>query len=69
MEAGSKKRLKHLTGKKIKKKKLMEDAVIRLFSVSKLNHGENVIMDVLDKTGKALNCTTDNIYEFEYNGR
>lgn len=49
----------------MKKKELMEQAGISSFSIRKLSRGENVIMEVLGKICKVLNCTLDDICEFE----
>lgn len=65
MKASYKKLWKLLIDKDMKKKDLMEQAGISSFSIRKLNRGENVTMDVLGKICKALNCTLDDICEFE----
>jgi DNA-binding Xre family transcriptional regulator len=49
----------------MKKKELMEKAGISWFSIRKLNRGENITMDVFGNICKALNCTLDDICEFE----
>ncbi|MDF2800389.1 MAG: hypothetical protein K0S61_292 [Anaerocolumna sp.] len=66
MKANYKRLWKLLIDKDMKKKDLMEQANISSFSIYKLNRGENVTMDVLGKICKALNCTLDDICEFEY---
>ncbi|HWQ43229.1 MAG TPA: helix-turn-helix transcriptional regulator [Desulfosporosinus sp.] len=65
MKASYKRLWKLLIDKDMKKKELMEKAGISSFSIRKLNRGENVTMDELGKICKALNCTLDDICEFE----
>ena len=65
MKVSYKKLWKLLIDKDMKKKDLMEQAGISSFSIRKLNRGENITMEVLGKICKALNCTLDDICEFE----
>lgn len=65
MRASYKKLWKLLIDKNMKKKDLMQQAVISSFSIRKLNRGENITMEVLGKICKTLNCTLDDICEFE----
>jgi DNA-binding Xre family transcriptional regulator len=65
MKASYKKLWKLLIDKDMKRKELMEQAGISSFSIRKLSRGENVTMEVLGKICKVLNCTLDDICEFE----
>jgi DNA-binding Xre family transcriptional regulator len=65
MKASYKKLWKLLIDKGMKKRDLMEQASISSFSIRKLIRGENVTMEILGKICKALNCTLNDICEFE----
>ena len=56
MAASYKKLWKLLIDKDMKKKDLQ--------SLSKLNRGENVTVDILERICEALNCTTNDILDF-----
>lgn len=64
MAVSYKKLWKILIDKDLKKKDLEDQAKISHYTVSKLNRGENVTVDVLERICKTLNCTTDDIMEF-----
>lgn len=65
MKTSYKKLWKLLIDRDMKKKDLMARAQISSFTIRKLNRGENVTTDVLGKICKALNCSFDDICEFE----
>lgn len=65
MKTSYKKLWKLLIDRDMKKKDLMERAQISSFTIRKLTRGENVTTDVLGKICKALNCSFDDICEFE----
>lgn len=65
MKTSYKKLWKLLIDRDMKKKDLMERAQISSFTIRKLNRGENVTTDVLGKICKTLNCSFDDICEFE----
>ena len=48
----------------MKKKDLEEKAHVSHYTINKLNRGENITTDVLEKICNALNCTADDIMEF-----
>lgn len=63
------KRLWHiLLDRDMKKKELAQIAGISTYTINKLNKNENVTVEVLGKICKALNCTLDDIMEFEEDG-
>lgn len=47
----------------MKKKELSEKANISSYTINKLNRGENVNTDTLEKICRALDCTFDDIME------
>ena len=49
----------------MKKKKLAQIAGVSIYTINKLNKNENVTVEVLGKICRALNCTLDDIMEFE----
>ena len=59
MAASYKKLWKLLIDKDMKKKDLQS-----LSGISKLNRGENVTVDILERICEALNCTTNDILDF-----
>ena len=63
MSVSYKKLWKLLIDKDMKKKDLAETAKISLYTVSKMNRGENVNTDTIAKICVALNCTFDDIME------
>ena len=64
MAASYKKLWKLLIDKDLKKKDLQSLAGISNHTISKLNRGENVTVDILEKICEALNCTTNDILDF-----
>jgi DNA-binding helix-turn-helix protein len=49
----------------MKKKELAQIAGVSTYTINKLNKNENVTVEVLGKICRALNCTLDDIMEFE----
>ena len=49
----------------MKKKELAQIAGVSIYTINKLNKNENVTVEVLGKICRALNCTLDDIMEFE----
>lgn len=64
MAASYKKLWKLLIDKDLKKKDLIEIAEISSYTIKKLNRGDNVTVQILEKICKALDCTPDDIVEF-----
>ena len=64
MAVSYKKLWKILIDRDMKKKELQTMANISNYTVTKLNRGENVTVEVIGKICKALNCTADDIMEF-----
>ena len=64
MAVSYKKLWKLLIDKDMKKKDLETAANISNYTITKMNKGENVTVEVIDKICKALNCTADDIMEF-----
>lgn len=64
MEASYKKLWKLLIDKDMKKKDLQSLAGISNYTISKLNRGENVTVDILERICEALNCTINDILDF-----
>ena len=64
MAVSYKKLWKLLIDRDMKKKDLAELAGISSFTISKMNAGNNVTVEVLGKICTALNCTLDDIMEF-----
>ena len=63
------KRLWHiLLDRDMKKKELAQIAGVSTYTINKLNKNENVTVEVLGKICSALNCTLDDIMEFEEDG-
>ena len=54
---------KLLIDKDMKKKDLAEKANISSYTINKLNRGDNVNTDTLEKICCALNCSCDDIME------
>ena len=60
------KRLWHiLLDRDMKKKELAQISGVSTYTINKLNKNENVTVEVLGKICRALNCTLDDIMEFE----
>ena len=68
MAVSYKKLWKLLIDRDMKKKELAQIAGISTYTINKLNKNENVTVEVLGKICKALNCTLDDIMEFEEDG-
>lgn len=49
----------------MKKKELVELSWVGIYTINKLNKDDNVTVEVLGKTCKALDCSLDDITEFE----
>lgn len=64
MATSYKKLWKMLIDKELKKKDLEKMAGVSHYTINKLNKGENITTDVLEKLCKALNCTASDIMEF-----
>lgn len=64
MAVSYKKLWKLLIDKDMKKKDLEAAAEISNYTITKMNRGENVTVEVIGKICKALNCTLDEIMEF-----
>lgn len=64
MAASYKKLWKLLIDKDMKKKDLQSLAGISNYTISKLNRGENVTVDILEKICGALNCSINDILDF-----
>ena len=64
MAVSYKKLWKLLIDRDMKKKDLAELAGISSFTISTMNAGNNVTVEILGKICKALNCTLDDIMEF-----
>lgn len=60
---------KLLIDKDMKKKDLAEQANISSYTINKLNRGENVNTDTLEKICNALDCTFDDIMEVIHDER
>ena len=54
-----------LLDRDMKKKELAQIAGVSTYTINKLNKNENVTVEVLGKICRALNCTLDDIIEFE----
>ena len=65
MKANYKKLWHILLDRNMKKKELAELAGVSIYTINKLNKNENVTIEVLGKICKALDCSLDDIMEFE----
>ena len=52
----------------MKKKELAELADVSTHTINKLNKNENVTVELLEKICKVLDCSLDDIMEFEEDG-
>lgn len=68
MKANYKKLWYILLDRDMKKKELAQIAGVSTYTINKLNKNDNVTVEVLGKICKALNCTLDDIMEFEEDG-
>lgn len=68
MKANYKKLWHILLDRDMKKKELAQTAGVSTYTINKLNKNDNVTVEVLGKICKALNCTLDDIMEFEEDG-
>lgn len=64
MNVSYKKLWKMLIDRDLKKKDLEEMARVSHYTMNKLTRGDNVTTDVLGRICRALNCTLDEIMEF-----
>lgn len=64
MATSYKKLWKLLIDKDMKKKDLELQARISHYTINKLNRGENVNVDTLEKICRTLNCSIEDIVEF-----
>ena len=63
------KRLWHiLLDRDMKKKELAQISGFSTYTINKINKNDNVTVEVLGKICKALDCTLDDIMEFEEDG-
>lgn len=65
MKANYKKLWHILLDRDMKKKELAQIAGVSTYTINKLNKNKNVTVEVLGKICRALNCTLDDIMEFE----
>ena len=65
MKANYKKLWHILLDRNMKKKELAELAGVSAYTINKLNKNENVTVEVLGKICKVLECSLDDIMEFE----
>lgn len=65
MKANYKKLGHILLDREMKKKELAQIAGVSTYTINKLNKKENVTVEVLGRICRALNCTLDDIMEFE----
>ena len=65
MKANYKKLWHILLDRNMKKKGLAELAGVSTYTMNKLNKNENVTVEVLGKICKVLDCSLDDIMEFE----
>ena len=68
MKANYKKLWHILLDRDMKKKELAQIAGVSTYTINKLNKNDNVTVGVFGKICKALDCTLDNIMEFEEDG-
>lgn len=68
MRANYKKLWHTLLVRNMKKKELVKFAVVSTYTINKPNKNENVIVGGLRKICKALDCSLDDIMEFEEDG-
>ena len=64
MAVSYKKLWKLLIDKDMKKKEFEEQAKVSHYTVSKMDRGKNVTIDILERICKTLNCSLDDIVEF-----
>ena len=65
MKANYKKLWHILLDRDMKKKELAQISGVSTYTINKLNKNDNVTVEVLGKICKVLNCTLDDIMEFE----
>lgn len=68
MKANYKKLWHILLDRDMKKKELAQISGVSTYTINKLNKNDNVTVEVLGKICKVLNCTLDDIMEFEEDG-
>lgn len=64
MATSYKKLWKLLIDKDLKKKDLERMAKVSHYTINKLNKGENITTDILERICSALDCTANDIMEF-----
>lgn len=64
MATSYKKLWKKLIDLDMKKKDLEKKAHISHYTINKMNRGDNITTDILEKICNTLNCTADDIMEF-----
>ena len=64
MATSYKKLWKLLIDKDLKKKDLERMAKVSHYTINKLNKGENITTDILERICNALDCTANDIMEF-----
>jgi len=64
MATSYKKLWKKLIDLDMKKKDLEKKAHISHYTINKINRGDNITTDILEKICITLNCTADDIMEF-----
>ena len=69
MKANYKKLWHILLDRDMQKKELAHIAGVSTYTIKKLNKNDNVTVEVLGKICKALDCTLDDIMEFEEDGK
>lgn len=65
MKANYKKLWHILLDRDMKKKELAEFAGVSTYTINKLNKNGNVTVEILGKICKALDCSLDDVVEFE----
>lgn len=68
MKANYKKLWHILLDRDMKKKELAQIAGVSTYTINKLNKNDNVTVEVLGKICKVLDCTLNDIMEFEEDG-
>ena len=58
----------HFIGWKYEEKRFSKACRVSTYTINKLNKNKNVTLEVLGKICKVLNCTLDDIMEFDEDG-
>lgn len=69
MTVSYKKLWKLLIDRDMKKKDLEKAAGISNYVISKMNKGENITVDIVGMICRALDCTPNDIMEFNYDSK